>query len=312
VLRKYLNNSIFYTILAALTIFADIFWLYCLASYKKEITFWGFELKKIDAGIDAGIEVADMQFNPQELDSVQFQDSKKTEHSVVNSSQDLIATTAKNSGGLLTTENNKAIVKQNMHFSDTVSTGQRVLLMGDSESEGLSYEIADYCAENGHKYVGTVIWYSASIYNFAYADTVNKIIESLKPTYIFFVVGLNEMYARDLAKRRTAARIFAQKISNFPYTWIGPANYMEDKGINGVFKEAAAPNSFFLTKGMTLTRGVDKRHPDKQGYRVWMDSIANWIHTTGQHKITMNQPRERNRKNKRNNFIFNASNYRGY
>lgn len=311
-LRKYLNYSKFYTILAALTFFADISWLYCLASYKKDITFWGFELKKIDTGIDVGNEVADIPFNLQERDSVQFQDSKKNEYSVVNSSQDTIATTAIHSGGLLTKEYNKALIKQKMHFSDTVSTGQRVMLMGDSESEGLSYELADYCAENGHKYVGTVIWYSASIYNFAYADTISKIIEALKPTYIFFVVGLNEMYARDLAKRRTAARIFAHKISNFPYTWIGPANFTEDKGINDVFEEAAAPNSFFLTKGMTLTRASDKRHPDKQGYRVWMDSIANWIHTTGRHKITMNQPRERNKKNKRHNFILNASNYRGY
>ena len=47
---------------------------------------------------------------------------------------------------------------------------------------------------------------------------------------------------------------------------------------------------FFLSKNLTLPRGPDGRHPDGQGYKIWMDSIATWLHTKAKWKINMVKP----------------------
>jgi lysophospholipase L1-like esterase len=146
----------------------------------------------------------------------------------------------------------------------------------------------------------------------AYSDTIAKTIIKYKPTYVFIVVGLNEMYAKDLDNRRKAAQILAKKISGIPYTWIGPANYREDYGINMVFKESAEIGAFYLTKNLNLPKGQDKRHPSKDGYRIWMDSLASWIQSSARYKISMAPPKKRSQPYKSRNIILNAATYRGY
>ena len=79
------------------------------------------------------------------------------------------------------------------------------MLIGDSEIGGLRYSINDYCRENGHKIVLAVEWYSATTFNFGRSDTIDKIIAKYKPTYVFMVLGLNELYARDIKARKIAA-----------------------------------------------------------------------------------------------------------
>ena len=195
-------------------------------------------------------------------------------------------------------------------FADT--TKHRILLIGDSESGGLRYPLNDYCLANGHKLVLSMEWYSATVFNFGRSDTIDKIIARFKPTYIFLVFGLNELYARDLKARKIAANQLAKKLRNIPYAWIGPANWDEDYGINKVFKSSADSGTFFLTKNLTLTRAGDGRHPDVQGYRVWMDSVANWLQTSAKYKMAMKPPRKRGRPFRSSIITLNAAKYRGY
>jgi hypothetical protein len=195
-------------------------------------------------------------------------------------------------------------------FADT--TKHRILLIGDSESGGLRYPLNDYCLANGHKLVLSMEWYSATVFNFGRSDTIDKIIARFKPTYIFLVFGLNELYARDLKARKIAANQLAKKLRNIPYAWIGPANWDEDYGINRVFKSSADSGTYFLTKNLTLTRAGDGRHPDVQGYRVWMDSVANWLQTSAKYKMAMKPPRKRGRPFRSSIITLNAAKYRGY
>lgn len=195
-------------------------------------------------------------------------------------------------------------------FADT--TKHRILLIGDSESGGLRYPLNDYCLANGHKLVLSMEWYSATVFNFGRSDTIDKIIARFKPTYIFLVFGLNELYARDLKARKIAANQLSKKLRNIPYAWIGPANWDEDYGINKVFKSSADSGTFFLTKNLTLTRAGDGRHPDVQGYRVWMDSVANWLQTSAKYKMAMKPPRKRGRPFRSSIITLNAAKYRGY
>ncbi len=195
-------------------------------------------------------------------------------------------------------------------FADT--TKHRIILIGDSESGGLRYPLNDYCLANGHKLVLSMEWYSATVFNFGRSDTIDKIIARFKPTYIFLVFGMNELYARDLKARKIAANLLAKKLRNIPYAWIGPANWDEDYGINRVFKSSADSGSFFLTRNLTLTRAGDGRHPDIQGYRIWMDSVANWLQTSAKYKMAMKPPRKRGRPFRSSIITLNAAKYRGY
>jgi hypothetical protein len=195
-------------------------------------------------------------------------------------------------------------------FADT--TKHRILLIGDSESGGLRYPLNDYCLANGHKLILSLEWYSATTFNFGRADTIQKIIAKYKPTYIFLVFGLNELYARDLKARKIAANQLAKKLRGIPYAWIGPANWDEDNGINKVFQSSADSATYFLTKKLTLTRAGDGRHPDVKGYRVWMDSIAGWLQTSARYKMAMKPPRKRGRPFRAPIITINAAKYRGY
>ena len=189
---------------------------------------------------------------------------------------------------------------------------ERVLIMGDSECGGLCKQLNDYCIQNGHKLVVSFVWNSATIFNFAYADTVTKIIKKYKPTYIFLVVGLNELYAKDIAKRKKAAMTLAKKLEGIRYSWIGPANYVKDYGINNAFFTSAIPGTFFSSKDLNLPKGSDNRHPNTEGYRMWMDTIATWVSTSAKYPITMNKPIKRKQGIKSKIISLNASKYRGY
>ena len=186
------------------------------------------------------------------------------------------------------------------------------MLIGDSEIGGLRYSINDYCRENGHKIVLAVEWYSATTFNFGRSDTIDKIIARYKPTYVFMVLGLNELYAKDLKARKIAANKLAEKLKGIPYTWIGPANWQEDFGINKVYESSAEPGAYFMSKNLTLPRSKDGRHPDNKGYRIWMDSIAAWVQTTAKYKLKMNVPAKRARPYLSPVITINAAEYRGY
>ncbi|MFN6038914.1 MAG: hypothetical protein ACK452_10645, partial [Bacteroidota bacterium] len=192
------------------------------------------------------------------------------------------------------------------------STKHRVLILGDSECGGLCFPLNDYCVANGHELVLSLVWNSATIYTFAYADTLDYLLKKYKPTYIFFVVGLNELTTKELKRRKVAADLFMTRISGIPYSWIGPANFCEDYGLNRVFQSAADSNAFFISKNLDIPRGSDGRHPSMKGYKIWMDSIARWINSTAKYKLAMRKPEKYNTRFKSKLISFNAAKFRGY
>lgn len=204
--------------------------------------------------------------------------------------------------------------KQN---TDTVvqlndSAYHRILLMGDSEVGGFKYPLSRYCNANGHKLVGVIEWNCATIFNYAYADTIDVLISRFKPTYIFIVLGLNEVYARDISARTKAASIFKKKIEHLPYAWIGPASWIPDYGISDVFSNVAGSENFFPTKFLTLPRASDNRHPNNKGYDIWMDSVAHWMNKRTQSKLLLNSPHSKTSSYGFSTIFLNAVKFRGY
>jgi hypothetical protein len=195
--------------------------------------------------------------------------------------------------------------------SDSTSK-ERVLLIGDSEAGGLIFPLNAACKANGYSLGCALIWNAATTFNFAYADTLESIIDQYKPSYIFIAMGLNEMEAKDLERRRKAAVIFEKRLKGIPYSWIGPANYTEDFGINKVFQESAQSGTFFYSGKLNLPKGPDGRHPNTQGYRIWMDSISSWLNTNAKYKLPMTAAVNHKVTLKTKMIQLNAAKFRGY
>lgn len=190
----------------------------------------------------------------------------------------------------------------------------RVLLIGDSQCDGLMFPLNDYCLENGHTLVGTLIWYSATVYNFALADTIQNIVRKLKPTYVILAIGLNEIYARDLKKRQVHALKLLQKIDSLPYSWIGPAFWDEDSGIDSAYREVNELNAYYSSKRLVLSRAADQRHPDVPGYRTWFTHISDWISSEARYHLNLRKkPSLLQRKPFKSKLItLHAAKYKGY
>ena len=170
------------------------------------------------------------------------------------------------------------------------TANKKILLFGDSQAEGIMNPLYNYTLSSGHKFLFALPWYSASDMKYASNDTLKNIIAEFKPDYIIVVIGLNQIFQSTLDPSRKAVQTILKTIGNIPFSWIGPANWVEDKGINKVYEEELPKGSFFLSKNLILPRGPDGRHPDGQGYRIWMDSIATWLHTKAKWKINMIKP----------------------
>ncbi len=264
---------------AGLSIFIPLLVIYIYSCSDNSVKIGSFEIKQVLGNQDVDLLI-------QEIDKSKKQIAKKPVIKVLLDSNG------------------------NPYLNDT--TKHRILLIGDSEIGGLRYAINDYCRENGHKIVLAVEWYSATTFNFGRSDTIDKIIEKYKPTYIFMVLGLNELYAKDLKARKIAANQLAEKLKGIPYTWIGPANWEEDFGLNKVYESSAEPGAYFMSKDLTLSRSRDGRHPDNKGYRLWFDSIASWVQTSAKYKIKMKVPIKRARPYLSPVITINAAKYRGY
>lgn len=186
----------------------------------------------------------------------------------------------------------------NTNITDTIgeeisnydTSNKKILLLGDSQAEGIMDPLYNYTLSSGHNFLFALPWYSASDRTFASNDTLKNIISQIKPDYIIVVLGLNQIFQSNLEPSRKAVQSILNTIGDTPFSWIGPANWVEDKGINGLYEEVLPKGSFFLSKNITLPRGPDGRHPNGQGYNIWMDSIASWLNTKAKWKINMVKP----------------------
>jgi hypothetical protein len=192
------------------------------------------------------------------------------------------------------------------------SSQQRILLLGDSQAGGLVHLFNDYCAENGHQLTATLIWYSASVFNFGFSTKVDDLIKQYHPTLIVIVLGLNELYAKDLDQRYRAASMLRAKLGSTPYLWIGPANFVEDKGINKVYEQTATSERFVVSKNLNLPKGSDKRHPSQEGYKIWMEHIARFIQGSELYNFKFETPKKFGHRMGGRIIQFNAAKDKGY
>lgn len=179
------------------------------------------------------------------------------------------------------------------------TTAQNILFIGDSMLEGLSPRLAAYAKENGHK-MNTVIWYSSTSNVWGECDTLKTFIRRFKPTYVFICLGANELFVKDIVKKRDKyVKTMLSQIGDIPYLWIGPPNWKEDTGINDLIAANAKPGCFFLSNGMHFDRAKDGAHPTRSSAVQWMDSVVRWMPENCAHPIRLNIPQEKTAKPQR-------------
>ena len=57
--------------------------------------------------------------------------------------------------------------------------GKRILLIGDSELEGLRGPVYSYCVGSGYNLVGSVLWYSSTTRDWAKTDTLEYFLKKI-------------------------------------------------------------------------------------------------------------------------------------
>lgn len=172
------------------------------------------------------------------------------------------------------------------------TSGKTILFIGDSMLEGLSPRLAAYAKKNGHK-MYSVIWYSSSTEVWGSSTKLQGYISQLHPDYVVICLGANELFVRDIAKkRRRYVDTMLRQIGKLPYIWIGPPNWKPDTGINDMLQEALAPGTFYLSNGQQFDRQRDGAHPTRKSAAAWMDRVCRWIVTSSAHPIKLDVPAE--------------------
>lgn len=172
----------------------------------------------------------------------------------------------------------------------TDTSSQRILLIGDSMSKWLRYRLQDYCEKNGHT-LSTVTWVSGNTEWFAQYDTLDHYINKDSISYVFLVLGANELFICDFAKNRAKyVDTILNKLANVKWIWVGPPNWKKDKGINDFLLERLGKEKFFVSKDLPFKRQRDGMHPTVASCSMWVDSVVNWVALHSTSKIKLDIP----------------------
>jgi hypothetical protein len=161
------------------------------------------------------------------------------------------------------------------------SVFKKILLIGDSQLEGLRRPVYNFCVANNYDLVASVCWYGSSTKYWGGTDTLDHYLRKFRPDHVIFAIGLNELFVNDFDDRKGWIDNILNDFASYgvSYTWIGPAAWKEDKGIIDIMRDRVGPH-FFSSEKLTLARAKDNMHPSNDAARVWMDSVAVFMRKT--------------------------------
>ncbi len=151
-----------------------------------------------------------------------------------------------------------------------------VLLFGDSMVEWMRFRLARWLKDIGYD-LYVVIWPSSNLIWWAQSDTLPSLIEALRPKYILISIGGNELFIPHIERRKPYLEKILQRVSDIPYVWIGPPNWVEDTGINDMIARVVGAGRFFASWRLTFDRLEDGAHPTPQSAYRWADSVALYL-----------------------------------
>lgn len=183
-------------------------------------------------------------------------------------------------------------------WCDNDTTGQRVLIFGDSTLDGVARRFADYARENGYSLYSSV-WYGATVYDWAYTTELHQLMNKVKPTFVIISLGTNDLGYHDLSARAKAVREIVREVGDVPFVWIGPISLKSLKSDNGVpamIRENVGADRFYDSYHLKMARFPDGIHPTFEASAVWVDGVARWMSSgVTRHSIVMNTPKAKGR-----------------
>lgn len=182
------------------------------------------------------------------------------------------------------------------------SSGEFILLFGDSMVDGLARRLDDYAHFNGHKMM-SVLRVSSTTFKWAADEDIVALIQKVKPTLIIVVLGSNELSLKGFKKLDLAVDKLTSKFGSTPYIWIGPPNWKKDSGINDYMLKKIGSNRFFESRNLTFERGPDHIHPTVASCEKWFDSVAEWMRSSRSvSKLKMDTPSGRGPRRNRTQY----------
>jgi hypothetical protein len=169
------------------------------------------------------------------------------------------------------------------------STSQRILLIGDSMTEGIMRAMTDYCDANNHKLM-SIVWVSSSISGWCKSKRLQSYASKFKPTYVMIVLGSNELFVPNSPVREKYIRELITQAEPAKVVWIGPPNWKPDKGIYDQLIEVLGEKRVFVSKKLAFERQKDGIHPTFKSSRYWTEAISEWIMDESKYKIKLKKP----------------------
>jgi hypothetical protein len=161
-------------------------------------------------------------------------------------------------------------------IDSTDTTRTRVLLFGDSQLDHLRTPVYNYCRNNNCDLVATITWYGSTTVQWGQGDSLEKYLKLYRPDFVFCVLGLNELFIPNVEPRRVSVQHIQAlvKQAGAKFYWVGPAAWKEDQGICAMLEQEVDTLCYYPSNLLTLERANDKRHPSRDGSKVWFDSVA--------------------------------------
>jgi len=185
--------------------------------------------------------------------------------------------------------NGKNVTAQKDSIAAVDSTSQRILLIGDSMTEGIMRTMTDYCEANNHKLM-SIVWVSSSIGGWCKSKRLQSYASKFKPTYVMIVLGSNELFTPNSPTREKYIRELISQAEPAKVVWIGPPNWKPDAGIYDQLIEVLGEKRVFVSKKLSFERQKDGIHPTFKSSRFWTEAISEWIMDESMYKIKLKKP----------------------
>lgn len=174
----------------------------------------------------------------------------------------------------------KVLVPDSTLAGPADSTGQYILLTGDSMIEELQRFLQPIAKRNGHR-MSTAIWYGSNCQTWATSGRLREILAQYRPSAVIFSSGANEILFNDPPKRKvfvdSIRAVFDQ--AGIPWLWIGPPKWKKGFGIDDTIRSVVGDSRYFGIGMHRLARKKDGAHPTREAAGIWADSLCRWIRT---------------------------------
>jgi hypothetical protein len=174
-------------------------------------------------------------------------------------------------------------------YDSTDTSKTKVFLFGDSELDHMRVPVYNYCKNNNCELVASVTWYGSTTVAWGKGDTLQKYLDKYKPDFVICILGLNELFIPNVEPRRESVQNIKNTVlaSGAKFYWIGPAAWKKDQGICSMLEEEL-DSLCYPSEKLTLERASDKRHPSRDGSKVWFDSAA--VAITAHTRLDLSKP----------------------